>query len=267
MTGSKLFGFDRKVSQEINQMFSKAKIKEASVIRTEDIAQLPGPVQKWLTNSGIIGKREIKAVRLKQKALLKMKHDQEKWQKASAEQYFTTEQPAFIWKADMKMMPLIKVKGRDKFSEGKGEMLMKVLGLIPVVNQRHNEKINSGALQRYLAEIVWFPSAALSPYITWKKVDDHSAKAVMNYKGTTGSGTFTFDEKGKLIKFSAQRYMGGDEDAELKEWIITVQETRLPSGIRIPVKLEVTWKLEEGDWTWLKIDITNIEYNKPMEYE
>jgi len=96
MTASKLFGFDRKVSQEINQMFSKAKVKDASVIRAEDIAQLPSPVQKWITNSGIIGKRKIQSVRLKQKAKLKMKPDQKKWQKASAEQYFTTEEPAFI---------------------------------------------------------------------------------------------------------------------------------------------------------------------------
>jgi len=267
MNTSALFGFDRNVSQEINQMFSKAKDKEASVIKAKDINHLPEFVQKWLTNSGILGQKKIQTVRLKQKALLKMKPNQKKWQKASAEQYFTTEEPAFIWKVDMQMMPLIKVKGRDMFSEGKGEMMMKIFGLFPVVNQRNNEKINSGALQRYLAEIVWFPSAALSPYINWEKEDEHSAKAFMTYKGTKGSGTFTFDEIGNFAKFSAPRYMGGDEDAELREWVITVQETKVMSGIRIPVKLEVTWKLEAGDWTWLKLEITDIEYHKPEKYQ
>jgi hypothetical protein len=261
------FQFNRKVSQEINQMFSSTTVQETPVITSEDLSRLPQPVQKWLTSSGIVGKTKIQAVRLKQKALIKMKPKQEKWNPAYAEQYFTTAQPAFIWKVDMKMMPLIKVEGRDKFSGGQAEMLMNILGLIPVVNQGSNEKINSGALQRYLAEIVWFPSDALSPYITWEKMDDHSAKATLTYKGTTGSGTFIFDEKGNFTKFSAPRYMGGDEDAELKEWVITAQETQVISGIRIPVKLEVTWKLGTGEWTWLKIDIMDIQYNLTDEYQ
>lgn len=165
------------------------------------------------------------------------------------------------------MMPLIQVAGRDKFSEGQGEMLMKLFSLFPVVSQGGNEKINSGSLQRYLGEIVWFPSAALSPYITWGMIDDRSAKATMTYQGNTGSGVFTFDEKGHFQRFSARRYRGGEEDAERREWIIIAKESEVRNNIRIPVKLEATWKLESGDWTWLKIEITHIEYNRPERFK
>ena len=197
---------------------------------------------------------------------MKMKPEQEKWTDAYAEQYFTIDKPAFIWKVNMQMMPFMDIVGRDKFFEGKGEMLIKILSLIPVVNNRDNEKINSGTIQRYLGEIVWFPSAALIPYITWEQIDNLSAKALMTYKGTSGSGVFYFDEDGNFTKYIAQRYMGTDEDAKLKEWIITVSESRVMHDIKIPVKMEATWKLEGGDWTWLKLEITDIEYNKTIEF-
>lgn len=260
------FSFDRIVSREIEHLFSKAKIEDHSPVTTDMITHLPAPVQKWLTNSGIIGKEKINAVRLKQTALMKMKRRQEKWTNAKAEQYYSIEKPAFIWKVNLQMMPFLKVVGRDKFVDGKGEMLIKILSLFPVVNIRNNEKINSGALQRYLGEIVWYPSAALSPYFTWEAIDDFSARATMKYNGTKGSGTFYFDENGNFVKFSALRFMGGDEDDTLEEWIITAKESRIINGITIPVQCEATWKLEDGDWTWLKLEITDIEYNVTKEY-
>jgi hypothetical protein len=260
------FNFDRNISQEIDNMFSQNIFKDQNTITAEMITHLPTPVQNWITNSGLIGKERIYAVRLKQKALMKMKPEQEKWTDANAEQYFTVDKPAFIWKVEMQMMPFMDIVGRDRFFEGKGEMFIKVFSLIPVVNSRDNEKINSGTIQRYLGEIVWFPSAALIPYITWQKIDDFSAKASITYNGTTGSGVFYFDEDGNFTKYIAQRYMGTDDDALLKEWIITVNENKIINGIKIPVKMEATWKLEGGDWTWLKIEITDIEYNKTIEF-
>ena len=42
----------------------------------------------------------------------------------------------------MQMAPCIEVVGRDKFENGKDEMLIKILSLLPVVNIKDNEKIN-----------------------------------------------------------------------------------------------------------------------------
>jgi hypothetical protein len=172
-----------------------------------------------------------------------------------------TRSPAFIWTVNMRMAPFLEVVGRDKFENGTGEMLIKILSLLPVVNIKDNEKINTAALQRYLGEIVWFPSGALSPYIVWEQIDDSSARATMRYKGTTGSGTFHFDESGNFEKFSAMRYMDGEEDAELREWTIAAQESAVMNGVHIPVQMTATWKLDSGDWNWLRLEITEISYN------
>ena len=59
---------------------------------------------------------------------------------------------------------------------------------------------------RYLGEIVWVPSAALSDYITWEEMDSTTARATMSYGGITASGIFKFDENGAFVSFEADRY-------------------------------------------------------------
>lgn len=43
--------------------------------------------------------------------------------------------------------------------DGQGEMLIKLLSLVNVVNEKHNDQINTGTLIRFLGEICWFPSS------------------------------------------------------------------------------------------------------------
>ncbi|WP_372649818.1 DUF6544 family protein [Draconibacterium sp.] len=79
------------------------------------MAELPEPIKRWLEVSGVVGKEIIYTVWLKQKAKMKMKPGQEKWNDATAEQYFTIQNPAFVRKVKMNLSPFIKITGRDKF--------------------------------------------------------------------------------------------------------------------------------------------------------
>lgn len=256
--------FNKKVTNEISTIMKQADTTKISVITKEQLNDLPYPVAKWLNLSGMIGKEKINAVWLSQNIKMKMKPEQKDWNEAVAEQYFSVENPAFIWKVKMNMPPFIKITGRDKFVDGKGEMIIKMFSLLNIVNEK-GEKMDEGTLQRFLGEIVWFPSAALSQYITWEAIDSLSAKATMNYKGTTGSGTFYFNEQGDFVKFSALRYKGNETDAQRYEWVLTVKEHSIMNSIKIPTIGEVTWMLENGNWTWLDLEITDIRYNSSIE--
>lgn len=254
------YSFNQMTDNETKNIISSVSLKEPSIIKEQDIINLPQPVQKWLRSSGVIGREEIKLTYVKQKALMKLKPEQTKWYSAKAIQYITTQKPAFIWTVDMNMMPLIKIKGRDKSVEGKGEMLIKLNSLINVVNEK-GEKLDEGALQRYLAEIVWSPSSVISPLIEWEEIDSLSAKAIINYKGTVASGTFYFNEKGDFIKFTTMRYKDNIPKSKRYPWVITVQEYKTFEGIRVPSKTKVTWELDKADWTWLILEIKDIKYN------
>ncbi len=255
------WAFDRLVRNETTAIISEVDSGAGSVISEEDLSGLPEPVKNWLIASGAVGRERIVSATSKQQAQMKMEPDQENWFAAEASQLTTVDPPAFIWTVEMKMNPLVNIRGRDKFVDGKGEMLIKLNGLFNIVRER-GDKLDEGTIQRYLGELVWVPSLALSPTIEWEAIDVLSARATMHYMGTSGSGTFHFNEQGDFVRFSAWRYLGNEPDSERAEWVLTVDEYREFDGIRVPSKMKATWRLEEGDWTWLDLEITEIQYNQ-----
>jgi len=199
---------------------------------------LPTPVKRWLNYSGINGREQIATVCLKQKGLMKLKPDQKKWIKSSAKQYFTITQPSFIWRVKTSMMG-IPIVGRDVFKDGVGAMKIRLAGLIPVVNVANTTKLNESTIQRYLGEMIWFPSAALRDYIKWESIDYYSAKATMTYAGTKGSAVFYFDDSGQLTKFVALRYRDANDEKPTK-WVATVKAYSEINGFNIPTELEIS---------------------------
>jgi hypothetical protein len=259
------YNFQRNVNAEIEDIVGKNNTSNLEIITENDLNQLPKPVKKWLLNSGIVGKPNIHVGKVFQQALIKMKPDQKNWMSANAVQYTTIDNPAFIWTVDVKMNAFLNFKGRDKFMNGKGEMLIKLNSIFNIVNER-GEKLNEGTIQRYLGEMVWFPSLAFSKYITWEQLNDTTAKATMNYKGVSGSGTFYYNSAGDFIQFSALRFMGNDDNSKRLDWVLNVEDYSFFEGIKVPSKMTATWKLEDKDWTWLKLTINDIKYNEKVYF-
>jgi hypothetical protein len=253
--------FNEKVTTEQEQLLEQVSQPSDRILHEEDFQHLPEIVQTWMRNSGVAGKPEISFMRLKQTGEMKTDPDGI-WMDFTAVQYFDVHNPSFIWEVDVRMMPLITLNGRDKLKDGQGEMLIKLFSLVNVVNEQHNEQINTGSLIRYLGEICWFPSAALKEYISWEGVDEYSARATLAVDGQQVSGIFRFHENGDLRSFEADRYYGGGTEATLQKWVVEAIEQRTFDGYRVPSQITVTWKLPEGDFTWLHLEITDLEMNR-----
>jgi len=245
---------------EVKRMLNETVAAGSSIITKEMLAPLPPAVQKWIEHSGLIGKENIQTVYLQQTGEMMTKQNGS-WIPFTAEQSFTTGKPAFNWRTTIQPSSFLLMTGRDKYEEGKGHMLIKAYSLYPVVDAKGKET-DQGSMLRYLAEICWFPSAALSNYIQWEAVDSVSAKATMSYGGITASGVFTFNNDGDMLSFEADRYYVDNKKTTLEKWLIRCKGYTVFNGIRIPSQCEVTWKLKAGDYTWLKVTITGIVYNK-----
>ena len=256
--------FHTTVEREIKS-FAAVTTGEKRMLTEDIVHTLPEVVQQWLKRSNVIGKEIIQTVCLEQTGEMCITPDG-KWIPFSARQWFTTESPGFIWIADVKTAPGIYLKGRDKYVDGQGHMLIKLLSLFTVADAKGRET-DQGAMLRYLAEIIWFPSAAVSDYIEWEQINTVTAKATITFGGITASGIFNFDTNYDLISFEARRYYSRKDTATLEDWLIQTEQDgyREFDGVRIPAKGSVTWKLEEGDYTWLKLEINEIQYNKQVE--
>lgn len=256
-----LWSFNTMVNRELTAFLPKETLAQP-VLTQSMLAPLPPVVQKWLEHTGTVGKPLIHTAHIRQKGEMLTKPGGNRVP-FEAEQWNTVLRPGFIWRTTMQAAPGIAIVGRDKYVDGRGIMLIKLLALFPIANARGPET-DQGSMLRNLGEICWMPSAALNESIRWEQLDTFSAKATMTNGGITASGIFRFDAAGDMTSFEARRYYDRKEGATLEDWLVVNTDYGVLAGIRMPVKSEVTWKLAGGDFTWLKLEIVGVAYNNTL---
>lgn len=254
--------FKRKINNEVKEIFENSQKAKAEIITQADIKGLPEPVQKYLRYTQVIGKKEIRTVRLKQKGMFRRNVDQ-KWMPLKAQEYYTINPPAFIWYGNVKVTPLFSITARDRYFEGKGNMIIKLLSLLKVADAKGKE-IDEASLIRYLNEIMWFPTAYLNSNIRWESIDDNSAKATISDRGLTVSAILYFNENGEMTNFVAERLCSVTGKKE--KWSTPISEYEEIKGIRIPTKGEAIWHLSSGDFSYFKLDSIDVGYNNTSIY-
>ncbi len=237
-------------------LLERAKIGTPTVLRDQDIAHLPVPVQRWLRASHAVGAPRVKTARLRQRGAMRTSPTQAPMH-AEALQYFTIDEPGFVWTVDVRMFGL-PVVGRDAYVGGRGRMYITIGGLLPVADAT-GPRIDQGTALRFLGEIIWFPSAALAPYIRWEAIDDAQAKAHFTFGGVTTSAVFRFDPRGRFIELRADRYYDGKS---LERWVIPATQWQVIRGIEMPTRGGAVWKLASGDFDYYQWEITDVEVNQ-----
>jgi len=255
-TGS--YSFDQKVGREIKSLEKEAQYRHRDTITQGRIDRLPPHVKRWMIKSGVVGKKEPSLVHVVQKGAMRQKQNGI-WSEFHAQQYFSLNPPGFVWNADIQMNEALEVKGRDKLENGHGNMLIKAESLFPIANARGKE-IDQGTFIRFMAEMSWFPQAALKNYISWKDIDQNRSQAFITYGNTSVAGVFTFNDNGLPILFEAKRYGDFNGKYSLETWSVKTTNFKVFQGITVGCTSEVTWKLSSGDFTWLKLEVTQLDY-------
>jgi hypothetical protein len=257
--------FSRETDDLERALLARVPEAPAPVVTAEEVAALPAPVARWLSRAGVVGKPRVRVVRLRQRGGIRLSPEQS-FMDVDARQIFTVDEPGFVWRVRLRMYAVVPVLGRDTYQGGRGRMRIEAAGLWPIVDAT-GDTVDQGALLRYLGEMVWFPSAALSPYIRWEAVDADTARATMTYGGVSASGELRFADDGRVLEVRARRYMDGEGGAKLVDWVVPVREWRVMHGVRIPVAGDVIWRLPEGDFSTFRWEIADIEYDPGRQPE
>ncbi|MBK8192176.1 MAG: hypothetical protein IPK76_02755 [Lewinellaceae bacterium] len=104
----------------------------------------------------------------------------------------------------------------------------------------------------------------MSEYIQWEALDDSlSAQATMHYGDVVASGMFRFTPEGDPLGFEALRYYDRKSGATLEKWLVETDPDsfREFDDIRIPTRSTVSWQLESGVFSWLKLDIVALKHH------
>lgn len=229
------------------------------------LQKFPEPVKRYLLYSGVIGKPMVQTVRLKQVGKIR-KDSTQPWMNFEAKQYYSVNPPAFVWVAYMKFFGLPLIRVRDCYMEGKGNILVKALSLFTVANSS-GDKMDQGAMMRYLNEMMWFPSAFLGKNVSFESIDANSARVTLKDLGKSVTATMYFDEDGRLINFTAPRYRDmGNNKFELENWSTPIREYCEFEGMKIPRIGAGVWNLKESDLEYIDLTIVDLKYDPDGPY-
>lgn len=250
----------RETDDLIEKLERKTITGEVKTVSIKDFDALPSPVARYFRFALKEGQPIIKTSRICHKGEFNLN---EKWIPFVSTQNFSANPPAFIWDAEMRMNPLINVRVRDIYLGGKGSMNAKVLSIFSVMNAQDNPKLDSGALQRYLAEAVWFPTSLLpSKNLKWTAIDERKALATLSDSGVTVSLEFTFGETGEITDiFTQKRFYETKGEYKLFPWAGRFRDYQEKSGMMIPMSGEVEWLLPEGRAPYWKGEIVDARYD------
>ena len=251
--------FNGRINREISGLLSGAKSEPGIVVTEEMLGNLPPPVQRYMTYSGVLGKAIPHTVRLKQVGRIRQ-DAKSAWMKLEAVEHYSTTPPGFIWKVYMPSRKFPLTLGRDAYLDGRGSMLIKMLSFISMVNAAGSE-VDQGSMMRYLNEMAWFPAAFLGENISWKAIDDSSAEVTLTDRGKSVSAIMHFDPEGKPLNFVVKRYRMVGKGYDLETWSTPFTGCGEFEGLKLPVRGQGVWNLKESDLLYVELEVTELEYD------
>lgn len=232
---------------------------KSEAVSFSDFDALPAPVAKYFRFALREGRPHIRFARIRHSGEFNLNG---KWIPFESEQHFSSTPPAFVWDAKMRLNGLMNVRVRDCYLDGHGSMLAKILALFTVMDAKSDDKLDAGALQRYLAEAVWLPTALLpNDNLRWDTIDDLHALATLTDGQTTVSLEFSFDESGRVIGiFAPTRFREVKGKYEPLPWAGRFWNYGERSGMMIPLEGEVEWLLPASTDRYWKGRIVDVVY-------
>lgn len=247
---------------EIRESISNSRVTNNEYYSENDFSNLPEPVQKYFNYCGYIGIEKINSVKIDyDNAFIKMSPEK-KWIKIKYYQINFTEKPTRLAYITSRILGLFPFEGRDKYQNGEGNMLIKLLKLFTVADAKGKE-MDESALVTLLSEVLFMPDLAVQEQTEWKSIDSNSVKVNYKDKGHKVSGIFYFNDKHEFIRFVTddRYYMSKDGSYKNIKWSIEVNNYKDIKGVKFPNDVKVTWHMANKDFEYFRAQITDVQYN------
>jgi hypothetical protein len=247
---------------EVLKGLTRTEAIENIILTEKDIQHLPEPLQKYIHYVGVIGKEKVQNVKISFKGEMKLDPKQD-WVKIKTEQYNFLDQPTrlFYIRASKLGIPFM---GLDSFIAGKGNMLIKVVGLFTVADARGPE-MDMGEMVTLFNDICLFsPAVLIDRRFQWETIDTFTVKGTFKYKTHKVSALLYFNKKGQLINFVTDDrfYSPMGKTYQRVRWSTPVRDYQEFNGIKVPTYGEGVWHFKTGDYCYAKFRLKEIKYNK-----
>lgn len=225
-------------------------------VGTAAVAQLPAPVRRYLEVTQSLDRSGLRVAVLKQRGSLRSAVDAP-WMPFEAEQVYTMDPPGFVWLSRAQMAGALSLWVRDKFVGDKGEMLVRLLGVVTIADAK-GPTLDQGAGLRYWGEVISFPEMVTHPDLKWEAIDERRARMHINQGGLAMKADVEFDDAGFPVAIHAERYRDVDGASILTPWSGHCLDWQDFGGRMFPTQWVSVWHTPEGDLEAVRIEVTGM---------
>lgn len=203
---------------------------------SELVADIPESARRYLRHAIALGTPLATAVRLKMHGEIKLKG----WHPFTAEQVICWGR-GMIWSASVRMYG-IPIRGSDRFVDGWGAMVWKLLGIVPLVNVSGPDITRSAGGRTNIEAVSWLPSVLCGDQVSWTNTDASHPHVRLTGNGETAELDFTVDGDARLKSMSMLRWGNpGGGSFRYHKFGALVEAEGTFGGYTIPTRLCVGW--------------------------
>jgi hypothetical protein len=253
------WNFYKKYLLDVHQALRQTAVDEKDLITEADLYKLPKLVQKYLTYAGVVNTPKLKSVKIAFDG--EMRGKSQDWFSFHSEQYNTFDTPHRLFFMRGKIKGLM-VPGYHAFKDGTATMLIKLLAIFPVVNNKGKEMNIGETVTVFNDMCIMAPASLIDSRIQWEEIDSKSVNAVYTNQGITISAVLYFNEQGQLINFvSDDRYEISGKTFVQRRFSTPMSNYKNINGINVPHYGEAIWHYPEGDFVYGRFYLKDIRYN------
>lgn len=246
---------------------------EAAIVHEQDLARLPGPVQRYLRVTGSVGKPEVRTFEARWRGRIRGGAS-EAWMPFVAEQVNTTGGSAtrlFFMSATMKHLP---VSIFHRFIGEDATFRVRLLSAFTLVDAAGPEMNRSETVTIFNDACLLAPSSLLDPSVTWEpELDARRVRAHYTRGTQTVTAELRFDERGYLEDFVSDDRSAASSDGRSftrMRWSTPVRDHRDVEGRQVPTHGEARWQslddppkqANEAAFTYLELDLETIAFDR-----
>ncbi|MDX1700735.1 MAG: DUF6544 family protein [Melioribacteraceae bacterium] len=258
--GGKIFT-EISIESTISSLRDSLNLNHKEIFSHEKLNDQSQLIQKYF--SRVVGNRvEIpKFVKIKQKARFKTDVNSD-WFPMEAEQYFTTEEPNFLWNSELETSKYFWMNVIDSYIRGKGNTLIKFNSSITIADSWGIELDKSG-LFRYISEAVYFPTKLVpAENLIWNILDSNIAEIKFKDRDISVVAKIFFNSDYTIERIETfDKYRALDDGFQKSRYTVYFSQYKLVNNsFLVPTYMEVEWDLASGPFKYGKFNVLDIDY-------
>jgi hypothetical protein len=236
------------------------------LVTEEELAPLPGSVQRYLRYVGVLGQPHVGAFCARFSGRIRS-GPTAPWMSFVGEQHnFMAPRTRLFWmQATMKGLPVDALHAYDV--DG-ARMRVKLLSLFSVVDQGGRAFTKAETVTLLNDMCIMAPATLVDAPIQWKELDARSVEATFTNGAHTVRAVLIFDDAGPLVNFWSDDRPSLAPDGVTflpQRWSTPIGDYRSRGAVRLASRGEARYAAPDGEYTYIEFDDLDVSYDVGRE--